>query len=86
MTHRVDLPSLHRPPPMADPTLKDLQDSIEELQAYRSRLRDDVIAMGKKLKLPQKRIDATVAEHAELQRLGEVLEQLQQQCEILSKA
>ena len=42
---------------MADPTLKDLQDSIEELQAYRSRLRDDVIAMGKKLKLPQKPTD-----------------------------
>ena len=54
---------------MADPTLQELQESIEELEAYRSRLRDDVIAMGKKLKLPQKRIDATVAEHAELQRL-----------------
>tara|TARA_B100001939_G_scaffold144766_1_gene125335 strand:+ start:577 stop:792 length:216 start_codon:yes stop_codon:yes gene_type:complete len=71
---------------MADPTLQELQDSIEELEAYRNRLRDDVIAMGKKLKLPQKRVDATVAEHAELQRLGEVLEQLQQQRDILSKA
>ena len=71
---------------MADPTLQELQDSIEELEAYRNRLRDDVIAMGKNLKLPQKRIDATVAEHAELQRLGEVLEQLLQQRDILSKA
>ena len=71
---------------MADPTLQELQDSIEELEAYHNRLRDDVIAMGKKLKLPQKRVDATVAEHAELQRLGEVLEQLQQQRDILSKA
>ena len=71
---------------MADPTLQELLDSIEELEAYRNRLRDDVIAMGKKLKLPQKRIDATVAEHAELQRLGEVLEQLLQQRDILSKA
>ena len=71
---------------MADPTLQELQDSIEELEAYRNRLRDDVIAMGQKLKLPQKRIDATVAEHAELQRLGEVLEQLLQQRDILSKA
>jgi len=71
---------------MADPTLQELQDSIQELEAYRNRLRDDVIAMGKKLKLPQKRVDATVAEHAELQRLGEVLEQLQQQRDILSKA
>ena len=71
---------------MADPTLQELHDSIEELEAYRNRLRDDVIAMGKNLKLPQKRIDATVAEHAELQRLGEVLEQLLQQRDILSKA
>ena len=71
---------------MADPTLQELQDSIEELEAYRKRLRDDVIAMGKKLKLPQKRIDATVAEHAELQRLEEVLEQLLQQRDIMASA
>jgi len=45
---------------MAEPTLQELNDSIAELEAYRNRLREDVIAMGKKLKLPQKRIDATV--------------------------
>ena len=71
---------------MADPTFQELQDSIEELEAYRNRLREDVIAMGKKLKLPQKRIDATVAEHAELQRLEEVLEQLLKQRDILASA
>lgn len=71
---------------MADPTLQELQASIEELEAYRNRLREDVIAMGKKLKLPQKRIDATVAEHAELQRLEEVLEQLLQQRDIMASA
>jgi len=71
---------------MADPTLQELQESIEELEAYRSRLRDDVIAMGKKLKLPQKRIDATVAEHAELQRLDEVLEQLLKQRDTMASA
>ena len=71
---------------MADPTLQELQASIEELEAYRNRLREDVIAMGKKLKLPQKRIDATVAEHAELQRLEEVLEQLLKQRDILASA
>jgi len=71
---------------MSEPTLQDLQASIEELEAYRKRLRDDVIAMGKKLKLPQKRIDATVQEHAELQRLGEVLEQLLKQRDIMTNA
>ena len=71
---------------MSEPTLQDLQASIEELEAYRKRRRDDVIAMGKKLKLPQKRIDATVQEHAELQRLGEVLEQLLKQRDIMTNA
>ena len=71
---------------MSEPTLQDLQASIEELEAYRKRLRDDVIAMGKKLKLPQKRIDATVEVHAELQRLGEVLEQLLKQRDIMTNA
>ena len=71
---------------MADPTLQELQDSIEELEAYRNRLREDVIAMGKKLKLPQKRIDATVAEHAELQRMEEVLEQLLKQRDSMASA
>jgi len=71
---------------MSDPTLQELQDSIEELEAYRNRLREDVISMGKKLKLPQKRIDATVAEHAELQRLEEVLEQLLKQKDIMTSA
>ena len=70
---------------MAEPTLQELNDSIAELEAYRNRLREDVIAMGKKLKL-QKRIDATVAEHAELQRLEEVLEQLLKQQEIMTNA
>ena len=35
--------------------------------------------MGQKLKLPQKRIDATIAEHPELQRLDVVVEQLEEQ-------
>ena len=35
--------------------------------------------MGQKLRMPQKKIQAAVADHAELQRLGEILEQLTQQ-------
>ena len=43
------------------------------------RLRKDVIGMGQKLKLPQKRIDASIAEHPELQRLTQILHQLEEQ-------
>ncbi|QNI72602.1 hypothetical protein [Synechococcus sp. NOUM97013] len=64
---------------MTEPSITELQDTLKELSAYRDRLRDDVIAMGQKLKLPQKRIDATIAEHPELQRLTVVVEQLEEQ-------
>ena len=64
---------------MTEPSITELQDTLKELSAYRDRLRDDVIAMGQKLKLPQTRIDATIAEHPELQRLDVVVEQLEEQ-------
>lgn len=62
-----------------DPNPQDIQESIEQLVAYRDRLRQDVIAMGQKLKLPQAKIDRTLVDHQELTRLEEVLGQLQSQ-------
>ena len=58
------------------PSLRELQESIDELAAYRERLFQDVVGLGKKLRLSQKKIDATVAAHPELQRLDEVMSQL----------
>lgn len=58
------------------PTTEELQESINELAAYRDRLYQDVVGLGKKLRLSQKKIDATIADHAELQRLDEVMAQL----------
>ena len=55
------------------PSIEELQESIDELSAYRERLFQDVVGLGKKLRLSQKKIDSTVAEHEELQRLDEVL-------------
>ena len=62
-----------------DATPQDIQESVEQLVAYRDRLRQDVIAMGQKLKLPKAKIDRTLADHPELTRLEEVLDQLQSQ-------
>ena len=62
-----------------DPNPQDIQESIEQLVAYRDRMRQDVIAMGQKLKLPQAKIDRTLVDHPELTRLEEVLGQLQSQ-------
>ena len=58
------------------PSVEELQESIEELAAYRERLFQDVVGLGRKLRLSQKKIDSTVAEHAELKRLEEVMSQL----------
>ena len=58
------------------PTIEELQESINELAAYRERLYQDVVGLGKKLRLSQKKIDATIADHPELQRLDEVMTQL----------
>ena len=66
------------------PTVEELQESIDELSAYRDRLYKDVVALGQKLRLPQKKIDATVKEHPELTRIDEVLNQLVQQKNIQS--
>ena len=63
-------------PPSDIPTLEELQESINELAAYRERLYQDVLGLGKKLRLSQKKIDATIADHPELQRLDEVMAQL----------
>ena len=61
---------------MSDPTTQELQEAIEELSAYRDRLEEHVIGIGKKLRLPQKKIDRNLAEHPELQRIKDILAQL----------
>jgi len=61
------------------PSVEELQESIDELSAYRERLYNDVIGLGKKLRLSQKKIDATVNEHPELTRIDEILSQLKHQ-------
>ncbi|WP_115124855.1 hypothetical protein [Synechococcus sp. GEYO] len=61
------------------PTVEELQESIDELSAYRDRLYNDVLGLGKKLRLSQKKIDATLSEHPELTRIDEVLNQLKSQ-------
>ena len=58
------------------PSIKELQESIDELALYKERLFQDVVSLGKKLRLSQKKIDATIAEHQELNRLDEVMSQL----------
>ena len=66
-------------PPQQAPSIEVLQESIDELSTYRERLYNDVLGLGKKLRLSQKKIDATLSEHPELTRIDEVLDQLKAQ-------
>ena len=61
------------------PSLEELIETITELTAYRERLLDDVVGLGKKLRLSQKKIDATIKEHPELTLIDEILTQLKLQ-------
>lgn len=64
---------------MTEPSLEELQESIEELAAYRERLETDIRGLGQKLRMPPKKVEAAVDEHAELQRISEILAQLKRQ-------
>lgn len=66
-------------PPQQAPSIEELQESIDELSTYRERLYNDVLGLGKKLRLSQKKIEATLSEHPELTRIDEVLDQLNAQ-------
>ena len=54
-------------------------ESIDELSAYRERLYNNVLGLGKKLRLSQKKIEATIKDHPEITRIDEVLMQLKTQ-------
>ena len=66
-------------PPQQAPSIEELQESIDELSTYRERLYNDVLGLGKKLRLSQKKIEATLSEHPELTRIDEMLDQLNAQ-------
>ena len=67
------------------PTVQELQESIDELSIYRERLFNDVVGLGKKLRLSQKKIEATIKDHPELTRIDEILQQLNDQREMQLK-
>ncbi|MCP9938755.1 hypothetical protein [Synechococcus sp. Cruz CV12-2-Slac-r] len=62
-----------------DPNVSELEETIQELSAYRDRLRNDVLTLGQKLRLPKAKVEASIADHPELQRIDEILIQLQGQ-------
>ena len=54
---------------MTEPSIEELNNSIDALTSYKNRLRKEIIAISQKLQMPAKKIDATLKEHPELQKL-----------------
>lgn len=65
-----------------EPSASELLETIQELSSYRDRLRDDVVTLGQKLRLPKAKVDASLADHPELQRIEAILSQLQSQAQL----
>lgn len=61
------------------PSREELQEAIEQLEAFRDRIVGDVTGMGQKLKMQQQQVAFTLSQHPELQRIESVLAQLQLQ-------
>ena len=66
---------------MKEPTSEELTESIQSLTNYRDRLRQEVIAISEKLKIPNQKINSSLNNHLELNQIEEILEKLIRQRE-----
>ncbi len=64
---------------MSEPSQQELQESIEQLIEYRERLSKEVKSVAQKLKMPRKKIEKVLSEHAELSKLNAIIAKLKNQ-------
>tara|TARA_Y100001968_G_C19250105_1_gene663971 strand:+ start:495 stop:704 length:210 start_codon:yes stop_codon:yes gene_type:complete len=61
---------------MKEPSLQELNDSIQELSAYKEKIKKEVIAAGQKLRMPKDKVYKTLYEHFELDKIDEIISRL----------
>ena len=66
---------------MQSPTEEELDESIKELTEYKNRLEKEVVTISNKLKMPQKKINAIIKSHSELNQIKIILSKLNKQKE-----
>ena len=64
---------------MQSPTEEELKESIKELTEYKNRLEKEVVTISNTLKMPQKKIDAIIKSHSELNQIKIILSKLNKQ-------
>ena len=69
---------------MQSPTEEELEESIKELTEYKNRLEKEVVTISNKLKMPQKKINAIIKSHSELNQIKIILSKLIKQKENLA--
>ena len=71
---------------MQSPTEEELEESIKELSKYKNRLEKEVVTISNKLKMPQKKINAIIKSHSELNQVKIILSKLNKQKENLTSS
>tara|TARA_Y100001968_G_scaffold309345_1_gene329013 strand:+ start:589 stop:801 length:213 start_codon:yes stop_codon:yes gene_type:complete len=61
---------------MKEATAEELKESIEALTSYRNRLKEEVIAISQKLRMPEEKIHSTLKDNIELRRIDKVIKKL----------
>ncbi|WP_269604487.1 hypothetical protein [Prochlorococcus marinus] len=71
---------------MQSPTEEELEESIKELTEYKNRLEKEVVTISNKLKMPQKKINAIIKTHSELNQIKIILSKLNKQKENMTSS
>jgi hypothetical protein len=58
---------------------EDIEKMIVECQQYRDRVEQNIREMGKKIKLPKKKIEENIIENEEIAKMDQVIQQLRSQ-------
>ena len=53
-----------------------IEETILELEKYRQRLVEDIVQMGKKIKLSKKKVEQNINAHPEIVKIDGILEKL----------
>ncbi len=61
---------------MSEASLDELIESIQELTSYRDRLAKEVSNAAQKIKMPKDRLEWTLTNHPEIQKVNKVLNDL----------
>ena len=64
---------------MEEPNLEELTESIQSLTNYRDRLREEVIAISERLRIPHQKINSSLENHDELNKINIILRKLIEQ-------